>query len=62
MFKESQIKIFKLEDLTNRVLRIRSFYDKVGSVEVIAANDINTGEIFILKEIRHGRVASDDEN
>ena len=41
---------FVLEDLIGRVVRINSLKDK--DVELIVAVDINTGEIFVLKEIR----------
>ena len=47
----SKTKTFKLEDLIGRVVEIRSFKNK--NIELIIAQDINTGEYLVLKEIVH---------
>lgn len=44
---------FKLEDLVNRIIDIRNFKDD--NYELIVAQDINTKEIFIIKEIIHSK-------
>jgi len=44
--------IFKLHELVGRNINIRSFRSE--DVELVAAQDTITGELFVLKEIWHG--------
>lgn len=51
MFTEVKIQTFELKDLVNRTLKILSLSSN--HLELIAAKDLKTGEIFIIEEIRY---------
>lgn len=51
MFKDVPIKTFKLADLVNRKVSINSYRNK--HIELIIAKDLVSGELFVLKEIKH---------
>lgn len=46
-----KVKVSKLKDLVGRKLLIRSFKD--GNIELIVAQNVIDGEMFILEEISH---------
>jgi len=51
MFKAIEIKTFQLEDLANKTLEIKSYFN--ANVELIIGKDIKTKELYLLKEINH---------
>ena len=52
-----EIKTFELKDLVERTIKIQSFRNN--NTELIMAFDLETGETFVLKEIKHA-VADED--
>jgi len=52
IYKDIKIKTFKLEDLIGRDLRIKKFKSDEG-IDIITATDLDTGELFVLEQIRH---------
>jgi len=53
MFNSIYIQTFDIYDLIDRIITIKSFKD--GDIELIFAIDIETKELFLLKEIKHIR-------
>ena len=53
VFDSIYIQTFDIYDLLNRIITIKSFKD--GDIELIFAMDIETKELFLLKEIKHIR-------
>ena len=43
--------IFKFKDLVGRTINVRSFRDK--DIDIIVGHDVDTGELFVFREINH---------
>lgn len=56
--KIADIKTFDMPDLVGRTVKIRSFREE--SAELIIAHDVNSGEIFVLKEIFYAYAEAHD--
>lgn len=51
MFKDLKIKTFELEELSDRIVEIKTF--KNGHTALVIARDIQTGDFFVLKQINN---------
>jgi hypothetical protein len=49
MFDTSKIKIFKLADLSERTLKVKTFSDSIDHSQMTIAFDLKTGEHFVLE-------------
>ena len=57
-FRVAKTQIFNFKDLVGRSINIRSFRDD--NLELIVGHDIDTGELFVFKEINHP-IAEDEK-